>query len=146
MNDNKKFPLDELLNNHSKGELTAYFRTPHLDFPTLSVFAEGKGFLAVTFENAVANAYVLYNSEGKLCHNANLNVINIDSEKISSYEETTMTDFVKTYGKPHADLGSGRAVPAYLSDHASIYRLIEIGGRIKKILELKFQDQGLLAG
>ena len=140
MNNQKIFPFDELLNNHSKGELISYFGTPRLDYPTLSVFASGKGLLAVVFEKNVATAYVLYDAEGKVHHAKNLNTINISQEKISAYEEKNITDFVKAYGSPHADLGSGRAVPAYLSDHAGIYRLIAIGGRIKKILELKFQD------
>lgn len=140
MNGNNKFPLDELLNNHSKGELIAYFGTPNLDFPTLSVFASGKGLLAVIFEKNMVSAYVLYNAEGQLYYTQNLNTINIAFEELATYEKTSMTNFVKAYGNPHADLGSGRTIPAYLSDHASIYRLIEVGGRIEKILELKFQD------
>lgn len=131
---NENFSMDKILNGYGKEYLNSYFGTPRLDYPTLSVFDREKGILVALFQNMKASAYVLYNLEGQLVRAVNVTPVTIDIPREN--DVITLEDFVKKYGNPPIDFGSGRSVPAYLGTDAKLYRLMIIGNKIKKILEI----------
>lgn len=140
MIDDKVFSMDKIADGYSKEALAAYFGRPRLDYPTLSVFDRDGGLVVVLFEKMKSAAYVLYDLNGRAVHAFNVKLLTPPSDE--AVKGVSMADFFSEHGDPHADLGNGRSIPAYLGIDAKIYRPVVIKGRIKQLIAIPLLPTG----
>lgn len=124
------------LYGYRKKEIFAYFGAPRIRRGSLNVFDCPGGIVAATFQMEKLTSYALYAADGTLLRADALKPLTLTGEEIKNAENLDMSSFVRAYGIPHADLGDGMPVPAYLSAHASAYRLSIVNGLIRRIVEL----------
>lgn len=130
------FSMDELI-GCSKRQIVSYYGAPSLDYPNLSVFSCDGGNIAVSFRMDNAISYVLYNNE-KVQVYSTINTLALTKEKVMLWTDKLFSDFVSKYGLPHSDMGSGFFIPAYFSDHGSMFAFQIVNKKICRITELDF--------
>ena len=130
------FSMDELL-GHYKLEIEAFFGRPMLEFGVFSLYGRPAGVVTIIYQMEKVTAYAAYSANGSLACAAGVTPITLTTEQVAS-SGRTMAEFARDHGNPHMDLGSGSSIPAYLSDHGSIYWISLASGHIRSITERQF--------
>ena len=61
--------------------------------------------------------YAWFSGEKKLSQGVRL----LDRERVMSQNgERKISEFVSEYGRPHADIGNGRAIPVYIKEKGTV--------------------------
>lgn len=134
----------DMLIGFSPEVIGAFFGKPSLSFTGLKVYERQGGIIAVVFRpgkkmHPEATGYVVYDRSGSvLCANG-VSPVNMDAFALES--ETTPVSLVERYGEPHADIGSGFSVYAYLSSHASLYSVRLTGDNTCTVKEMTLARQ-----
>lgn len=131
----KSSAMEELLNK-SLGEIVNYFGKPKLQYPGLCVFEKGAGRIAIVFREGLSSAFICYHANGELNISRNIVPKLIDIGSINSKKDVRFSEVIGQYGEPHADLGSGHPIPAYLSDHGTCYHFVLLNGIVKYVAEM----------
>lgn len=114
----------DMLIGFSSEAIGAFFGRPALSFPGLKVYKRQGGMIAIVFHpgkrmRPEATGYVVYDRSGAvLCANG-VSPVDMDASVLEA--ETDPVSLVERFGNPHADIGNGFSVYAYLSSHASLY-------------------------
>lgn len=84
---------------------------------SLSGYKTDGGYCVVVENNGIVQGVAMFSSERRYCESQGIDLID-DSEGIEKYLNKPFEEIRQQLGAPHADVGSGFYIPAYLTEKA----------------------------
>ena len=113
-----------ILTGREADEIDAYFGQPAGSYPGLNIYKKDDTVYYFLFGDnekeegkSRVTGYAWFSGEKKLSQGVRL----LDRERVMSQNgERKISEFVSEYGRPHADIGNGRAIPVYITEKGTV--------------------------
>ena len=105
-------------------EIKAYFGQPAGSYPGLDIYKKDDTVYYFIFGDkekedgrSRVTGYAWFSGEKTLSQGVRL----LDRDRVrSQIGERKISEFVSEYGRPHADIGNGRAIPVYITEKGTV--------------------------
>ena len=105
-------------------EIKAYFGQPAGSYPGLDIYKKDDTVYYFIFGEkekedgrSRVTGYAWFSGEKTLSQGVRL----LDRDRVMSQNgERKISEFVSEYGRPHADIGNGRAIPVYITEKGTV--------------------------
>ena len=105
-------------------EIKAYFGQPAGSYPGLDIYKKDDTVYYFIFGDkekedgrSRVTGYAWFSGEKTLSQGVRL----LDRDRVmSQHGERKISEFVSEYGRPHADIGNGRAIPVYITEKGTV--------------------------
>lgn len=91
---------------------------PYVNLNSLNVYKVDENYLITVYENGAYQEIALFFPDRTCKTIKNLKLI--QDEEISQYIGMNINQIKEKYGQPHADIGSGFYIPAYIAENGYI--------------------------
>lgn len=114
----------DILTGREVDEIDAYFGQPAGSYPGFNIYKKDDTVYYFLFGDnekeegkSRVTGYAWFSGEKKLSQGVRL----LDRERVMSQNgERKISEFVSEYGRPHADIGNGRAIPVYITEKGTV--------------------------
>lgn len=106
--------------------------TPSVWYPTLRVFQTHSGYHVYLLDGKRIHGSICFSADGQLLDCWNVKPITEDNS--ATFLEKHINEIAAQYGAPHADVGSGFYIPAYISEDARLIILYTDESVVNKIV------------
>lgn len=98
-------------------QMTNYDKlNPYISLNTLNVYKIKNVFVITLYLNNSKQSVVEFSSD-RTCNILNQNIKLLNEDEINQYLDVDINHLVNELGEPHADIGSGFYIPAYITSN-----------------------------